>query len=175
MVSNEPNNRNKKIIASLMIIVAVSIIALENSALNKKKDTADASSNTSVISTSTPEHSPSSTPTTIDTSTGQTADSSSGFTNGTYSAKGSYISPGGIESVSLTLTINDGVVSSSSVVTSGNNRGSVEYQTDFKNGYKTFVVGKKISDIKLSRVSGSSLTSQGFNNALAQIKSQAQS
>jgi len=37
------------------------------------------------------------------------------------------------------------------------------------------VIGKNIADVQLSRVSGSSLTPEGFNNALATIKSQAQS
>jgi uncharacterized protein YpmS len=48
-----------------------------------------------------------------------------------------------------------------------------EYQSMFISGYKQQVVGKRISDISLSRVSGSSLTSQGFNSAIQKIESQA--
>jgi hypothetical protein len=36
------------------------------------------------------------------------------------------------------------------------------------------VVGKKLDDIKVSKVAGSSLTSGGFNQAVADIKTQAQ-
>ena len=47
-------------------------------------------------------------------------------------------------------------------------------EQQFIDGYKSLVVGKDISSISLNRVSGSSLTSQGFNSAIQKIKSQAQ-
>ncbi|MHD0330680.1 hypothetical protein ACY18M_17150, partial [Proteus mirabilis] len=50
---------------------------------------------------------------------------------------------------------------------------SREYQAKFASGFKTLVVGKKIDEVSLSRVAGSSLTSGGFNAALADIESQA--
>jgi len=47
------------------------------------------------------------------------------------------------------------------------------YQDAFVGGYKTFVVGKNIASVSLSRVSGASLTSRGFNDALNAIKAKA--
>jgi hypothetical protein len=41
--------------------------------------------------------------------------------------------------------------------------------------YKQYVVGKKIDEVQLTKVSGSSLTPQGFNDALAKIKAEAKS
>ena len=43
-------------------------------------------------------------------------------------------------------------------------------ETIVSNNVKTLVVGKKITDVKLDKVSGSSLTPKGFNDALEQIK-----
>lgn len=43
----------------------------------------------------------------------------------------------------------------------------------FKSGVSSLTVGKDIDDVKLSRVSGSSLTSTGFNSALDTIKTEA--
>jgi hypothetical protein len=46
-------------------------------------------------------------------------------------------------------------------------------QTDFAANYKTQVIGKKIEGLELSKISGSSLTPKGFNDALEKIRSQA--
>jgi len=53
------------------------------------------------------------------------------------------------------------------------NRESQHYQSRFLSGYKQYVVGKNISSVNLTNVSGSSLTPIGFDNALTQIKAQA--
>ena len=42
-------------------------------------------------------------------------------------------------------------------------------------GVKTLVVGKKLETISLSRVGGASLTTNAFNEALAEVKTKAQS
>lgn len=47
-----------------------------------------------------------------------------------------------------------------------------DYQKRFENTYKTEVIGKKLSEVSLARVGGASLTSGGFNEAVAQIKAQ---
>lgn len=99
---------------------------------------------------------------------------SSSYKAGTYQATGSYITPGGNEFVILNLVISDtGTVTESSVTASANNHDSARYQQLFTQNYKTFVNGKKIDQIHLNRVSGSSLTSGGFNSALEKIKDQA--
>ena len=105
--------------------------------------------------------------------TADTTANSSGYANGTYTASGSYRSPGGNEEIDVTITIADGVVTESSVTPLAASRESMEYQDDFVSGYKSQVVGKSIADIQLGKVSGSSLTSRGFNEALDQIRNQA--
>lgn len=96
------------------------------------------------------------------------------FTDGTYSATGSYQTPGGSERIGVKVTLSNGVVSDADLTEMGMTGEAREYQEQFASTYKSQVVGKKISEIKLDRVAGSSLTSSGFNNALNDIAKQAQ-
>jgi uncharacterized protein with FMN-binding domain len=95
------------------------------------------------------------------------------YKDGTYSADGTYLSPGGNEKIGVTLTIANNVISDVSIKTYGATSDSQEHQAQFKDGISALVVGKKVNDVSVSRVSGSSLTSTGFNNALETIKSEA--
>lgn len=98
---------------------------------------------------------------------------SSPYKNGTYTAVGNYVSPGGREEFSVTLTLANGVINDSSVVVESGIPTSVQFQTEFASNYKQFVIGKSIEDLKLTKVAGSSLTPIGFNDAVAKIKAQA--
>jgi hypothetical protein len=69
--------------------------------------------------------------------------------------------------------LQNGVITGTSATGGANDPEASQYQSQFISGYKSLVVGKSIDSVSLSRVSGSSLTSQGFNNALQQIKNQA--
>lgn len=93
--------------------------------------------------------------------------------DGIYSTTGNYVSPAGPETIDVTLTVKDGVVTDSTVVANAENPVSVKKQGEFIAGYKQFVVGKKLADLSLSKVSGASLTTQGFNEALGELKTQA--
>ncbi|MEK7615166.1 MAG: hypothetical protein AAB431_02165 [Patescibacteria group bacterium] len=97
------------------------------------------------------------------------------YKNGTYSATGKYISPGGPEEFPVSLTITDDVITAAEVAVNSERPISQKFQGMFIADYKTFVVGKKVDEVNLTKVSGSSLTPKGFNDALAQIKTQAQS
>lgn len=97
----------------------------------------------------------------------------SDYKDGTYSATGAYLSPGGRESVELTVTIKDGVITDTTLKTEGATLESEEHQELFADHYKELVVGKKINGLSLSRVAGSSLTSNGFNDALDDIREDA--
>jgi len=103
-----------------------------------------------------------------------TATSSSTYKDGTYTATGSYTSPGGNENLMVKLTLSNNVVTASTVQSGANDPTAESYQSIFIGGYKKYVVGKKITDINVSNVSGSSLTSKGFKDALKQIEKQAQ-
>lgn len=116
-----------------------------------------------------------------DTSTDSSSSSPSADSNattyadGTYTADGSYQTPETVESVSVTLTIADGVVKEVKVTGDPQAPETKEYQAKFIDGISDEVVGVALDDLKVSRVSGSSLTSGGFNQAVESIKEQAAS
>jgi hypothetical protein len=99
-------------------------------------------------------------------------DSSVTYKNGTYTETGKYISPGGAESIKVSVTLENDIITSATV-TGGATGESKEYQDYFISGYKSSVVGKDVDTVSLSRVGGSSLTSSGFNAALKLIKADA--
>lgn len=97
------------------------------------------------------------------------------YKNGVYIAEGNYISPGGDEQIVVKLTLNEGVIKDSQVESKAFRPNSKKFQGIFIENYKQFVIGKNIDEIKLDKVSGSSLTPKGFNDALEKIKGQAKS
>ncbi len=111
--------------------------------------------------------------TTTDSSDTDTQESTSAYADGTYDAIGSYISPGGRESIALTVTIENGIITATSITEESASGEAREYIQRFASGYEELVVGKAVDDVSLSRVAGSSLTSNGFNDALDQIKEDA--
>jgi uncharacterized protein with FMN-binding domain len=94
------------------------------------------------------------------------------YKDGSYSAVGQYYSPGGQESVKVSISLKNNLVTDSQVMSGANDPTASSYQKIFISNYKSYVIGKKISSIKLANVSGSSLTSQGFQDALKQIEKQ---
>lgn len=108
------------------------------------------------------------------TANSNSAQTNAAFKDGSYSAEASYYTPESKEIISVTLTLKNGIVTESSLIQNPREQKSVLYQEVFAAGYKKFVIGKKISEINVGVVSGSSLTGKGFNDALAKIKAQAQ-
>jgi uncharacterized protein with FMN-binding domain len=102
------------------------------------------------------------------------ASATASYKDGTYTATGNYTSPGGAESIEVTVTLADGVITDASVVSDAFRPESKMMQGQFISGFKAQVVGKKITDVKLTKVSGSSLTPKGWNDAIAKIQAQAQ-
>ena len=99
--------------------------------------------------------------------------SGSAYTDGTYTADGSYQTPESVEKISVTVTLQDDVITAVSVSGNPQKRESEEYQSKFIGGISSEVVGKSIDEISVSRVAGSSLTSGGFNQAIETIKAEA--
>lgn len=99
--------------------------------------------------------------------------SSSVYKDGTYTATGSYMSPGGYEQLGVSITLQNDIITSASVTNMAGDGRSQRYQNMFISSYQQYVVGKNIANVYLTKVSGSSLTPSGFNDALNQIKSQA--
>lgn len=108
-------------------------------------------------------------------STGAAAGSSSSGTykDGQYEATGQYATPESVETVDVTLTIAGDTVTAVEVTGDPQAAESRRYQSEFIGGIQDEVVGKKLDEISVSKVAGSSLTSGGFNKAVGAIKTEA--
>lgn len=168
-------NRTQKLIASTLVIVAVVVLALVVSAAAKKEESVAQSDTTSQVASTTDTATEDTTDvsTTADTSN-STSTASSAYKDGTYTSSDSYSSPGGIEGIDVSVTISNGVITAATIDQEANNHESEEYQDAFASSFKSKVVGKAIESLSLSRISGASLTTDGFNDALDEIRSQAQ-
>lgn len=114
--------------------------------------------------------------TTENTTNTGSAEEVSAYQDGTYTAAGTYASPAGPESITVTLKVKDGAVSSVSIVNEATNEASIMYQENFAKGISAKVVGKSLDEIGgYSAINGSSLTPNGFDAALEAIKDQASS
>ncbi|MHC6221491.1 FMN-binding protein [Arthrobacter sp. MMS24-S77] len=102
-----------------------------------------------------------------------TGSSSGSYKDGTYSADGSYTSPNGQETIGVQLTLTGGTISGVDITVHPSNPNTKKFQGEFKDGIAAQIVGKKLDDINVSKVAGSSLTSGGFNQAVETIKSEA--
>ncbi|HSE60714.1 MAG TPA: FMN-binding protein [Candidatus Saccharimonadales bacterium] len=163
------NDTRKRVITgivavAILALLAAGVFALRNNdqqaAANQPADTQNSSDTIAQTSTN---------PQTVPEST----TSSATYKDGTYTAGGSYTSPGGNERVNVTVTLKDDKITDATVTPTPASPTSSQYQGQFVANFKQFVVGKDADQVSLSRVSGSSLTSRGFNNALDQIKQQA--
>jgi len=96
------------------------------------------------------------------------------FMDGEYSAVGTYTSPGGQETIDVTVTLKNSIVTAVEVTPNATLPISANFQRKFADGVAEVVVGKAITDIKLDAVSGSSLTPKGFADAIEEIKIAAQ-
>ena len=102
-----------------------------------------------------------------------TASATETYKDGTYEAMGSYGSPAGDEQIDITLAVANGVITSATAVPQATNPKSVMMQKAFTDNFAPLVIGKKLSEISLDKVSRSSLTPKGFNDAVAQIQAKA--
>ena len=147
----------KKISPAITAVIVIVLIGLVTTAiiiLNNKTNTVSTTETTGTNSTGTT------------TSNGT-------YKDGTYSASGAYSTPDGRESIKVTVTIANNVITNAAVTQNAFSGESRQYQAGFASGYKSLVVGKNIDSVSLSRVAGSSLTSNGFNKAIDQIKTDA--
>ena len=93
------------------------------------------------------------------------------FRDGEYSATGWY---GGLPSHhDVTLTIENDLIVDVEINTPAEDETSLGYQQRFVSALPDAVVGRDISDLTVDRLAGSSGCSEGFMDALAQIKEQA--
>lgn len=97
------------------------------------------------------------------------------YKDGTYDATGKYQSPGGPEEIEISVTIKDGVITETEATPKATLPKSIGFQNIFTSNYEAMIVGKPLDTVMLDKVSGSSLTPKGFNDAIEQIKAQAKS
>ncbi len=95
------------------------------------------------------------------------------YEDGTYTETGSYQSPAGPEEVGVTITLEADVVTAVEVEPMPDNPTTTMYQERFAGGISDAIVGRKLDDLAVDKVAGSSLTSGGFNEATDKIKSDA--
>jgi hypothetical protein len=180
---DQKNNLQKKVGIFFSIVVALGVLFV-SIFLGRQPDTTQVADQTSSSNSnvtppaySTQAGSQNSTPPNVKiaaiTPMDKPKNSASIYKNGTYSATGSYMSPGGEDQIAVTLTLKNDIVTSVSATPEAGDRMSARFQNMFISGYQQYVIGKNISSLNLTKVSGSSLTPKGFDSALAQIKSQA--
>jgi uncharacterized protein with FMN-binding domain len=104
-----------------------------------------------------------------------TSDNSSTYKDGTYTADGSYVSPGGQEEIAVTITVKSDLITAVSVKTVEADVEAAQYEAQFASGISGVAVGKNLATLSVGTVAGSSLTSRGFNVALTAIRSKAES
>ncbi|MDQ4214471.1 FMN-binding protein [Microbacterium capsulatum] len=102
-----------------------------------------------------------------------TGSSPGAYRDGSYTANGSYRTPETVERITVSVTLAGGTVTRLKVTGDPQASETRHYQAQFIGGIQALVVGKRIDDISVSRVAGSSLTSRGFNQALATIRTEA--
>lgn len=117
-----------------------------------------------------------SSPTTPDskdsTTMSPSAPSTAEFADGEYSATGWY---GSLPSHhDVTLTIEDGAVTDVEISTPAEDETSLGYQQRFAAALPDAIIGRDIADLTVDRLAGSSGCSEGFMDALAKIKEEAE-
>jgi uncharacterized protein with FMN-binding domain len=132
--------------------------------------TTEPATGNTAAATAAPESSTTPTPA---ASASEEASSSSTYADGTYTAEGSYATPESVETIVVTVTLENDIITAVDVTGDPQKRESEEYQGRFIGGIADVVVGQDIDQISVSRVAGSSLTSGGFNQAIDTIKSEA--
>lgn len=95
------------------------------------------------------------------------------YADGVYRATGQY--GGGPSFITVTATLENEVVTAIEVTPHATDPTSLDYQRRFAAAVPEVVVGRRIDEVNVGRLAGSSSTPDGFNAALQQIKGQSQS
>lgn len=96
------------------------------------------------------------------------------YQDGVFNAQGNYFNPNGAASISVSLTLDNDVVTALTVTPHATDETSVKFQNMVRDNAPAMIVGKKLDEIgAFSKISTSSLTPNGFNQAIASIKASA--
>ena len=168
------NKGTKLLISTVAVVVVAGVIFIIAVEPGSKANSSAQVKYSNPVSMPTPGTNPVSSPVPADIpGSTNTATKTSRYKNGTYSLTASYESPAGAEDMGVSVTLKNDIVVDSTFTPMANDGRSSRYQQGFASGYKSYVIGKNIDSINLDVVSGASLTSAGFNDALSQIKAKA--
>lgn len=181
MLSTYEKHSRAKLVATLASILVVMGVVLVADHIKSRQDASAAFTQSSPTATASETPTATTTPT-VGTATSTPtpaptatpASNTSGYKDGAYTASSSYFVPHGDEQIQVNLTLKNGTITDVSIQNSENDFDSARFQEDFAAAYKSRVVGKKISGLRLSNIAGASDTTQGFNDAVGQIASKAQ-
>ncbi|MDQ1597704.1 MAG: hypothetical protein QOI70_1128 [Microbacteriaceae bacterium] len=95
------------------------------------------------------------------------------YKDGTYTEDGTYESPAGLARITVKVTLAKDIVTAINVNGHATDATAKSYQGAFDSGIAGKVVGKKIDSLNVTVVSGSSLTSGGFDEAIKKIEASA--
>jgi hypothetical protein len=98
------------------------------------------------------------------------------YKDGSYSAVGTFTAPGVTNHLNVSITISkDAIIDATVTFPAGTDPTSKNWDNKFIANYKPFVIGKPLANLSLSKVASASLTPNGFNDALSQIRTTAHS
>ena len=90
-----------------------------------------------------------------------------------YTTTLKYNSPGGEEANKVSLTIKKGIITAVDFGIKTEIKASLKYQGGFAKGLTGVIVGKKLSELTdVDKISGASLTTNAFNEAVRKLKEQ---
>jgi len=95
------------------------------------------------------------------------------YRDGSFQANGTYQSPNGSENIIVVLELENDIVTDVEIIINPNNPTTADYQGQFADGIGEIVIGEDIDTLDVTVVAGSSLTSNGFREALTTIKADA--
>jgi uncharacterized protein with FMN-binding domain len=99
------------------------------------------------------------------------ASKASAYADGVHTATGQY---GGLpSSITVTVTLAGDVITAVDVTPHATDPTSLDFQRRFAAAVPTVVVGKRIDEVRVDRLAGSSGTPDGFNAAIQRIQQQA--
>lgn len=101
------------------------------------------------------------------------AQMSSQYRSGRYTATGHYLTPGGNESIAVTLDVQGDTVTASAIEVEAKSPTARQFQEQFRSTIARQITARPLSTLSVSRVSGASLTSLGFDQALTRIRQDA--
>ena len=165
MTSTPTSSSKSRIVNAGKVAAVIAAAGATIAACGDDGGSSDAATTTTAIVESTA---------TVESGAVQNDSVSSPYQDGEYSATGNYRSPGGAQELGVTVTLSNSVITALTLDTSDATGTAAEFQGKFESGIEPLVVGKSIDELDVSKVSGSSLTSLGFNDAIDQIKSEAQ-